>query len=249
MHSRLVLLLLAVCLAVPATAAAVAIDDFSAAFPPNPDLPVSGRQIIFVGSTCDGSACPPGAIINHPVNDLAVQTGLSGVLGGHREGEIFAVAGTANSNIVPNTSLGNLLTFNHNAGASAVLELRYGIAADLDADLTLFASDAFEVSVLSGDMVSGPRPVPCTITVTSGRGTAAEVTASHTLDLVLEDSYFFFYTDFPGVDFTDVDRILYEFDASQVSAVDFAIGPLKTREQTVPVEATTWSRIKTLMTR
>jgi hypothetical protein len=228
------------------SASAVNIDDFSDQYPPNIDLPASGRPIIFVGSTCDGSACPPGSIISHPVSDSAYQSGLAGVLGGARDATIWFVAGTANSGIY---GPGNVLTFNHNAGASAILEISYGGGGGgggMSADLTENGGSALLVDVVSGDMYSGPRPVPCTITVTSGAGTGSEATASQTLDLVDETAYSYPFTGFAGVDFTDIDYITYRFDASAVSAVDFAIGPLITDVEEVAVESRTWGAIKGL---
>ena len=105
---------------------------------------------------------------------------------------------------------------------------------------------ALVVDVVSGDMYAGPRPVPCTITVTSGAGTGSEATASMTLDLVNEDVYTYPFSAFTGVDFTDVDYITYNFDASQVQAVDFAIGPLTTDVKEVGVEESTWGTIKSM---
>jgi hypothetical protein len=95
-------------------------------------------------------------------------------------------------------------------------------------------------------MFAGPRPVPCTITVTSGRGTAQEATASKTLDLINEVDYEFPFADFVGIDFSDVDMIAYRFDASNVSAVDFGIGPLQTDETIVPTEPSSWGKIKSI---
>jgi hypothetical protein len=225
-------------------ASAVNIDDFSDQYPPNPDLPASGRPIIFVGTTCDGSACPPGAFVSHPVSDSAYQTGLTGVLGGAREATIWFVAGTANSGIY---GAGNSMSFNHNSMASAILELSYGGGGGgggMSADLTANGGTALRVEVLSGDMYAGPRPVPCTITVTSGAGTGSEATASQTLDLVDATAYSYPFTGFAGVDFTDVDHITYRFDASAVSSVDFSIGPLTTDVDEVATDSRTWGAIK-----
>jgi hypothetical protein len=219
------------------------IDDFSTPFPPNPDLPASGRPIIFVGSACDGSACPPGDIVSHTTDDSAYQTGLAGVLGEERHAVISYMAGTANSGI---WAEGNSLSFNHNAGASAVLELEYGLNVDLNANFLSISATMFHVNVLSGDMYAGPRPVPCTITVTSGRGTAEEATASATLNLVDEMTYSFPFTDFSGVDFSDVDYIGYIFDASSVTSVDFSIGPLTTDGDAVDTGESSWGAVKGL---
>jgi len=219
------------------------IDDFGTPFPPNPDLPASGRAIIFVGTTCDGSACPPGEFVSHLVEDSAYQTGLGGVVGGERNAVISYVTGTANAGI---WAEGNSLSFNHNAGASAVLELEYGLSADLDANFTVIGATMFHVNVISGDMYAGPRPVPCTITVISGRGTANETTASQTVELVEEVTYQFPFSGFAGVDFSDLDYIKYTFDASSVTSVDFSIGPLTTDGEDVNAEQSSWGAVKQL---
>ena len=138
-------------------ASAATIDDFSDQYPPNPDLPVSGRQIIFVGSTCDGSACPPGSMVSHLTSDQAYQTGLAGVMGGTREATISYVTGTANSNIY---GPGNMLTFNHNAGASSILEIVYGGTGGLSADLTADGSVALIVDVSAATCIRGRALFP-----------------------------------------------------------------------------------------
>ena len=219
------------------------IDDFSNPFPPNPDLPASGRPVIFVGYTCDGSACPPGDFVEHSVDDSAYQTGLSGVVGGERYALISYVAGTANSGI---WAEGNSLSMNHNSMASSVLELEYGISIDMNANFTVINATMFHVTVLSGDMYAGPRPVPCTITVTSGRGTPDEATASKTVSLIDATTYNFMFSEFAGVDFTDVDYIKYSFDASSVTSVDFSIGPLTTDGESVDAELNSWGAVKNM---
>jgi hypothetical protein len=221
----------------------VTIDDFSSQYPANPDLPNSGRPIIFVGTTCDGSACPPGLMVSHLVDDSAYQTGLPGVIGGERNAVITYVAGTANSGIY---GAGNVMSHNHNAGASSVLELEYGLTTDLNADFLSISATMFIVTVISGDMYAGPRPVPCTITVTSGRGTGDEETASMTMDLILEDAYMYQFSSFGSVDFSDVDYIKYTFDASGYTSVDYSIGPLITDGDDVAVEQNTWGSMKEL---
>lgn len=243
MH-RLSLLVVAGLLAVLSAPAlgTVTIDAFTDAYPANPDLPNSGRTIIFVGSTCDGSACPPNLIVNHLASDAAFQTGLSGVMGNERYAEIFYVAGTANSNILPTYGF----TMNHNSMSSAWMILQYGSVTPLNTDFTIPGSTKFEIEVLSGDMYAGPRPVPCTITVTSAAGTPDEATASKTLDLINETVYEYPFADFAGIDWSDVDFIELELDASQVSSVDFGLGPFRADGQIVGTESSTWGQIKAL---
>jgi hypothetical protein len=114
--------------------------------------------MIFVGTTCDGGACPPGAIVNHTPTDQSSQSGLPGVLGAERDAVITQTAGTANSVIVQ-----GYFTHNHNAGAASTLEVHCGVSTDLNADLTYAGADALVIDLISGDMYSGPRPVPVTI--------------------------------------------------------------------------------------
>jgi hypothetical protein len=235
------LFIVCACLLVTSTTPkAVTIDAFTDLLPSNPGLPVSGRPIIFVGTMCDGGACPPGSFVSHLVSDAAYETGLAGVLGGVRLALITYVVGTADALIY------NGLSFNHDTGASAILELRYGPIADLNADLTLYGGTRFDINLVSGDMYAGPRPVPCTVTVTSGRGTPRVCTASVTRNLIDDGVYAYSFASFTGVDFTDVDAISVVFDASRVTAVDFALGAFKTDGGTVPTRSSTWGAIKSL---
>jgi hypothetical protein len=234
-------LVLAAALLIAAPASAqLSIDSFLDPFPPNPDLPVSGRTILFVGGTCDGSACPPGTFVTHTGSDATSQTGLAGVIGGERDAEIVQTAGTANVVVVQ-----GLLCHNHNSGASSEVFLDYGSTQDMNADLTIGLATAIEVEV-TGDMYAGPRPVPLTITVTSARGTGSEATASSTQSLINDGVYSFAFTDFTGVDFTDVDAISLHLDASAVSAVDYCLLNFQTDGTPVAVEHIHFGHLKSL---
>jgi hypothetical protein len=69
--------------ATPARATSITIDALTEAFPPNPCLPVSGQELIFTGSWCDGVSCPPGTVVTDcGGSGFAAQVGLPGVLGG-----------------------------------------------------------------------------------------------------------------------------------------------------------------------
>jgi hypothetical protein len=151
MH-RIPLLAAVLALAAAPASAQLSIDTFQDLFPPNPDLPVSGRTIIFVGGTCDGSACPPGSFVTHTGSDAASQTGLAGVIGGERDAEIVQTVGTANVVVTQ-----GLLCNNHNSGASSEVFLDYGKTLDMDADLTIGLATALEVE-LTGDLFAGPGP-------------------------------------------------------------------------------------------
>ncbi len=215
---------------------AFTIDAFTDAFPPNPDLPGSGQPILFVGTVWD----PSGSFVSHMSSDVASQSGLPGVLEGDRYVDLHYVNGTASAVIL------NGLSYSNDAGGRSTLYLLYGMANDLNADLTVYAGTQLEIQVVEGDMYAGPRPLPCTITVTSHRGTPQEATASVSRDLISNGLYAYPFTSFTGVDFTDVDMIRVVFDASQVSAVDVLIGPFETDGDPVPVKPTTWGQIKSL---
>ena len=58
-----------------------------------------------------------------------------------------------------------------------ILDLDYGEAIDLNADLTPFAATGMEIEINGdGDDSNPVRPIICTVTATSGRGTPGEVT-------------------------------------------------------------------------
>jgi len=134
-------------------------------------------------------------------------------------------------------------TYNSSFGCNAVWTTTYGGGGDLNADLTVGGATAIFVDVISGDMYSGPRPIPLTVTVYSGTGSA-----SVTRQLVYEETYEFPFSAFTGVDFTDVDRIVFEIvqDSNVNDAVDFALGRYYTNEGTVGVEESSWGAIKNL---
>jgi len=134
-------------------------------------------------------------------------------------------------------------TYNSSFGCNAVWTTTYGGGGDLNADLTVGGATAIFVDVISGDMYSGPRPIPLTVTVYSGTGSA-----SVTRQLVYEETYEFPFSAFTGVDFTDVDRIVFEIvqDSNVNDAVDFALGRYYTNEAAVGVEESSWGAIKNL---
>ncbi len=221
---------------------AITVDQFTNNYPVNADVP---WEMIFVGSKCNASTCPPGTVVSHLVSDVAYQTGLSGVLGGERYALITYVLGTASSSIYGSY---NLLEFSHNTASNSILTLTYGYSSNLNSNFTAMAATELQVNVIEGEL-SPTRPVPCTITVTSGRGTANEHTAIVTKTLTIASGVVAYpFSEFTGINFTDVDGITYKFDASAYAAraVDFAIGPLTTDEHEVATQPTTWGAVKSL---
>lgn len=228
--------LVAVLVLTASAAMAITIDSFTDPLPPNSDLPGSGQPILFAGTVFD----PLIGYVSHMAYDRISQVSLSGVLKGERFMELRYVSGTATVAVVDG------MAFSNDVGGLSTLDVQYGKTTDLDADLTVYAGSQLEVNILDGDMWAGPRPLPCTITVTSRRGTPEEATVSVTKDLIGNGLYGYPFTGFSGVDFTHVDMIRIVLDASQSSAIDVRMGPLETDGDPVPVAPTTWGEIKSL---
>ncbi len=88
------------------------------------------------------------------------------------------------------------------------------------------------------------RPVTTTITLTTGTGSV-----SYSQDVVADGYHFFMFSDFPGVDLTDVDQIVLvmEQDGVDDDAIDFGMMMFATDNmQSVPNEDATWSDVKAL---
>ncbi len=221
---------------------AITVDQFTNNYPMNVDIP---WETIFVGNKCNAASCPPGVVVTHAVSDFASQTGLSGVIGGERYALITRTAGTASSTIY---SAFNLLEIAHATASNSIITLTYGMSSSMNSNFTTMGETELQINILDGEL-SATRPVPCTITVISGRGTANEHTASVTKTLAIASGVVAFpFSEFTLIDFTDVDGITYKFDASAYAAraVDFSIGPLTTDEHEVGVEPTTWGAVKSL---
>jgi hypothetical protein len=206
-------------LALPAAARADrVIDSFSNPFPMT-TLPgaSSPAPVVWTGRLA-GSSQP---------QDSASQDNLSGVLGGQRFAMVEEDSGT---NLLVTASTGPAggqyqLSYATSTGSSGALTLQYGALRDLDADLLSDGGQAFELAI-QGDMDDGaqPRPVQLRVTVHSGLASAQA-----TRTLASDGVYQVPFSAFAGIDFSDVDFVMFELDASQVSSVDYAlVGGLRT---------------------
>ena len=209
----------ALLVALPAAARADrVIDAFSNPFPMT-TLPgaSSPAPVVWTGQLA-GSSQP---------QDSASQDNLSGVLGGHRFAMVEEDSGT---NLLVTASTGQAngqyqLSYATSTGSSGVLTLQYGALRNLDADLLSDGGRAFELAIV-GDMDDGaqPRPVQLRVTVHSGAASAQA-----TRSLAADGVYQIPFSAFAGINFADVDFVMFELDASQVSSVDFAlVGGLRT---------------------
>ncbi|MDI1476501.1 hypothetical protein [Polyangium sp. y55x31] len=193
------------------------IDTFAAPLPQQ-TLPgtTSPSPTLWVG-TLGGSSQP---------DDVASQSGLAGVLGGARDTTLMAST-MSNSVTLSSTTNGGRYALGYAAGtgSSGHLLLEYGAAADLNANLSGDGSVAFELEIV-GDMDNSipTRPVQLTVTVASGA-----VQAFSTITVVNDGVYQIPFSNFPGVNFADVDYVSFDFDGAPVSAIDYdLIGGIRT---------------------
>jgi len=193
------------------------IDTFAAPLPlqtlPGTSTP---SPILWVG-TLGGSSQP---------DDVASQSGISGVLGGGRQATLMASTMQNFVSFVSTTSSGkNALGYAAGTGSSGELLLEYGAATDLNANLSADGSVAFELEIV-GDMDNSlpHRPVQLTVTVASGA-----VQTFATITVIKDGVYQIPFSSFPGVNFADVDYLSFDFNGTQVSAIDYTlIGGIRT---------------------
>lgn len=196
------------CLQAGAPIGDVFLDSFRAPLPTRA-LPGGGTVPGLWAGTINGVAKPI---------DVAVQSGLAGVIGGQRDTTLEASA-IQNFLTTTLTSIGATPTLSYatGTGTSGSLTLTYGAQSNLNANLS--AMRAFELE-LDSDLNSGgsPRPVPLTVTVASSSGSAAT-----SVTLLNDGTYYIPFTRFPGVNFADVDYVEFHFNATAVSAVDYLL--------------------------
>lgn len=192
------LLVSALVLWVPVAAQAVFIDDFT-----------TGTYVL-------GREGTPMPYIVSATNTDGTGTHI---LGGERVVTLEKITGSSTQPYIAMVA-GFGATYNSAFGCTGFWTNEYGLNADLNADLTAGGGSAIMVDVTGGDLSSGPRPTPFTVTVTSGG-----VTASSTIQLVSNAKYFLPFTDFVGIDFTDVDYISFVVEQNPAfnDAIDFAI--------------------------
>jgi hypothetical protein len=123
----------------------------------------------------------------------------------------------------------------------AVWGMEYGKQANLNADFIKGGGTSIRIEV-SGDIYLSP--VPCTITLISGKGTPQEATKSVTQNLTTlngNDSNIitFFYSAFTGINFADVDYIKVEMSMlNMTAAIDYTINWIQTDNDPTAIDLT-----------
>ena len=138
--------------------------------------------------------------------DSKINSGLDlgRVLGGRRDSDLNYIQGAGTESSADNTTYPGDLYYQSPPSASAWLRLQYGVAGDMNSDLTAGGvNDGIYLRYKWTDPSSGT----CRITVVSSSGsytvakpTPADVGATGTLVK-------YAFSEFPGVDFSDVDQL------------------------------------------
>jgi len=142
-----------------------------------------------------------------PPTAHAEQSGLANVLGGDRDVTVTFLAGDNDVRGRVSITPASVLRFDESDGAQGSILLRYGHAADLNADLSAggTATD-IRLDYLVADLNSTMH-----LTVTSHHGELSQQTQTETLFTGSgPHTIKFLYSAFPLIDWTDVDQISLE---------------------------------------
>ena len=224
-------------LALPFTTAAaqnVVIDDFT-------------LGSVQLGRTNTGwTPVPPGT------SGSTSESGLdpNHTIGGQRDVTLNKLTG---SDISPNNNMplnGGLISYNSTFGDTSTWTLSYGLGGDLNADLTAGGNNDRVRLDMAGQIATSPGVAPgtpMTLTIFSGSSSfsiSENLVGSSDQSPV---SYEYLFTDFPGIDFTDVDRIVLEFvQDSGNAAVDYAITGITATAGLVPTEQASMGQLKSI---
>ncbi len=186
-----------------------------------------------------------GTPMPYTVSDMQMDPSGTHILGGQRDVTFEKLTGSSTQPYATlNTAYG--ASYNSSFGCNAIWSQHYGMNGDLNSDFTNGGGTALMVNILGGDMGGPfPRPTPFSVTLISGSGAAQ---ATHTISLTADGTYFLDFSDFPGVDMTDIDQVFFTVTQSTFygnDAIDFAMDFFGTdSDMTVSTEETTWDSLK-----
>ena len=181
---------------------------------PNKLVPCTGGlygHFLWAGKISSSAGCSQAT-------DVVSQVGAIGIIGGQRAVTVAEPTLTAWILAVLENGMLQYNTLSAPSGSrSGILTLEYGAASPLN--LNLSADRAFSL-LLDGDLnsSSSPRPVQLTITVKNG---TTPFSKSYTL--LDNRRYYFPFSDFGYMNWSDVDYVAFKFDASAVWAIDYAL--------------------------
>lgn len=200
-------------------------------------IPVmASAEVVVVDTFYDG---PPWTLL-----DSGTQTDFgpaNRIIGGQRDTAFTVVAGTPSLTHGIDPEGGGWIDYwSSEHGGQATWCLEYGTGGDLNANMLYDVRDLFSVKIYYKNI---PDPVPLTVTVISNRGTPNETTRTLTKDITWVGGAFLFdrfpdlnlfeiaefpYSEFEGLDFSDVDYLKFSFDGSDPSlnGLDFISGQI-----------------------
>jgi hypothetical protein len=235
----------------PATAeTATIIDSFTDPFPPNPMLPATGAPVLFLGSLCDGAACPPATLVQNPNGyDCAEQLSTPGTLGGIRYlciATSYAMEAGDFGQVTVDPGAGGRLVLGPRGKARLELDPSYGDNQHaLNLVLGADGSDRIEIEILSAPV--GPDAGSVAVEFGSFNGSGfiddlaiQEVPISGPGVLSVPYSAVFGLGDFDD----DVDYLQFRFIIGGDPATDFVVGEIRTAGTPTPAASATWGRIK-----
>jgi hypothetical protein len=203
----------------------------------------AGAGVIDDYTVGDYTLIAPGPTMPYVGTDTQYDASGEHILGGRRDVTFEVTAGDEWDPRARVATATSKMAYNSDGGNASVWTTVYGGGGDLNADFTVANGTAFVIELISGDMWSGPRPTPVTITVVSGTGTA-----SVTTDLIAAGFYVVPFSSFAGVDFTDVDMVTMVITQGPANdGVDYSLGSFTT-DSTSPVgaEGQSWGSVKAL---
>ena len=241
----LVLFAVAVATAPPATA--MIIDSFTDPLPVNPLLPASGARVLFLGSLCDGAACPPGTVVTGPeFADHVEQGGLPGILGPFRKvtfGTYFEPNPGASGVLTIDPAGGGRLAWSGTVNPGLAVGLKYGDESQhLNYDLRADGSDRFEIEILSapvsqwgvGQLILQLHPENAGHIGAPSAGAAVVIYGPGLLVIPYAD-----LGDRLDEFEHDVAFMTFDFAGSEL-----VVGEIRTASTPTAVEASSWGRIK-----
>ena len=227
---------------------ATILDDFVDALPAHPLLISTDQPTLFLGQVCDGATCPPGVIVVRLAGtDWAEQTGLAGVLGGHRsvllgstDGGFPYDGGNWKVQVDP-AGAGKLVLGPR--GSDVYVQLQWGsVAHPLNWNLETDEGDRFQLEVLST-----PRNTSGRLTVGSFDAVGApDGSSEHAFTIPGAGVTNVPFAAFPGLDAfaDDVDYVVLRLEDENSAWVDIVLGSIRTAATEVPVEPASWGRVK-----
>ena len=224
---------------------AAVIDSYDQPFPPNPSL-VSGKPLLFIGTICDGTTCPPDPTAFNSSSDEAQQTGLPGIPQGYRRCTFSAEGFDAVQDQAILEVRGGALHI-ANRGIHAIrVALQYGgFGHELGFDLARDGTDRFELDIVNEGATFAPFQLDAFYYTITSAGPwpvmfqSFQVTAPGTIRIPYDR-----FTGTPGSSY------LYEVDWVEYRLIHFQPGQeirieeFRTAATPTPATAATWGRIK-----